>query len=62
MKSLKIDFEDKEITTWGGISLFTQMIEHIDFVNVLSNVQLPIQGFNRGYQPEKLILIFLVGV
>ena len=62
MKSLKIDFTDKEITPRGGISLFRQMIERIDFANVLSNAQLPSQGSNRGYQPEQLILNFLVGV
>ena len=34
----------------------------MDFAAVLSRVPLPGQGSNRGYQPEQLILNFLVGV
>lgn len=62
MKSLKIDFTEKEITPWGGIVLLRQMLEKVDFDNVLSQAPLPTQGSNRGYDPKQLILNFLVSV
>jgi hypothetical protein len=62
MKSLKIEFTDKEITPWGGIGLMRQMLKKIDFNEVLSAAPIPEQGSNRGYRPEQLILNFMVGI
>jgi hypothetical protein len=62
MKSLKIDFTDKEITPWGGIVLLRQMLDKIDFNKVLSEAPLPTQGSNRGYDPKQLVLNFLISV
>jgi len=58
MKALHIDFTDKEITPWGGISLLKQMFDRIDFETVLRNAELPGQGSNRGYSPEHLLTNF----
>jgi len=58
MRSLKIDFTDKEITPWGGISLFREKLEMAD---VLEGAQLPGQGSNGGYSPKHLITNFWVG-
>jgi hypothetical protein len=62
MKEIKIEFTDKEITPWGGISLLRQILDRINITEVLSNAPLPEQGSNRGYNPEQLILNFWVGV
>jgi hypothetical protein len=62
VKSLKIEFTDKEITPWGGIVLLRQMLEKMQFQEALENAPLPIQGSNRGYDPKQLILNFLISV
>lgn len=59
---IKIDFTDKEITPWGGISLMHQMLNKLEIDKVFSSIPLPEQGSNRGYPPEQLILHFLIGI
>jgi len=62
MKALKIEFTDKEITPWGGISLLRQMLQKVEINELLSQAPLPQQGSNRGYNPSQLILNFGVSV
>ncbi len=62
MRTLKIEFTDKEITPWGGLSLLGQMLKKVEINQVLTNAPLPDQGSNRGYDPQQLILNFWVGV
>jgi Transposase DDE domain group 1 len=59
---LKIDFTDKEITPWGGISLMRQMMKKLSIHQLISNISLPDQGSNRGYSPEQLLLHFWIGI
>ncbi len=62
MKDLKIEFTDKEITPWGGMSLMRKMLDKMNFEEVLNISSLPNQGSNRGYSPVQLFINFLVGV
>ena len=62
MKPIKIEFTDKNITPWGGMVLFREMLNRIKFASILNDLELPIQGSNRGYSPEQLITNFLVSV
>jgi hypothetical protein len=62
MSTLKIEFTDKEITPWGGISLMKQMFDKITMEKVLRDAYLPVQGSNRGYDPVQLIENFWVGI
>lgn len=62
MKAFKIEFTDKEITPWGGVSLIGQMLKKVEIKQVLTNAPLPAQGSNRGYDPQQLILNFWIGV
>lgn len=62
MGAYKIEFTDKEITPWGGMSLFREMLGKMDFQSVLDELPLPAQGSNRGFNPQQLITNFLVGV
>lgn len=62
MEKFEIDFTDKEITPWGGISLMRQMLQKMDIERVLTKISLPEQGSNRGYSPIQLILNFWVGI
>ena len=62
MKSLNIEFTDKDITPWGGMVLFREMLKKIEFSKKLNQLELPTQGSNRGYSTEQLITNFLVGI
>ena len=62
MKPLKIEFTDKQITPWGGMSLFREMLKKIDFSRMVAGLELPEQGSNRGYSPEQLVTGFLASV
>lgn len=60
--NLKIEFTDKEITPWGGISLMQQMLKKLSISQLFENLPLPDQGSNRGYSPEQLLLHFWIGI
>ena len=52
-KDVEIKFVDKEITPFGGLSLFLKMVERCGFEEVLKGCGLPEQGLNRGYQASR---------
>ena len=58
----ELQFSDKEITAWGGLSLLKRMLDHIGFDVALAASQLPPPRSNRGYRPEQLIVQFMLGV
>ena len=57
-----IKFVDKEITPFGGLSLFLKMLERCHFAEHLEMCGIPSQGSNRGYKPLQLILGMFAGV
>jgi len=59
---LRIEFTDKEITPWGGVSLLKRMLDKIGFEKILSDLGLPEPGSNRGYSASQLVLSFIVSV
>jgi hypothetical protein len=59
---LKIDFTDKEITPWGGISLMQQFLRKLNMEEVFHSLPLPEQGSNRGYSPHQILLHFWIGI
>lgn len=61
-KDIDIKFVDKEITPFGGLSLFLKMVERCCFEEVLRECGLPEQGSNRGYRPWQLIMGLFAGV
>jgi len=49
MKDFKIEFTDKEITTWGSMSLMQKMLDKMSFEEVLNRshhylIRVPIVG------------------
>jgi len=54
-KELQLSFTDKEITPWGGLGLMSRLLKKIGFREALRGAGLPVQGSNRGYDPEELI-------
>ena len=61
-KDIDIKFVDKEITPFGGLSLFLKMVERCGFEEVLRECGLPEQGSNRGYRAWQLIMGLFAGV
>ena len=62
MKDLYIAFTEKEITTFGGVSLLYKMLDNCHFNEALSSVGLPQQGSSRGKSPEQLIYGLFTGL
>ncbi|MEN6488418.1 MAG: IS1380 family transposase [Smithella sp.] len=58
----QIGFTDKEITPWGGMALMKSMMDRCGIDDLLSSLDLPSPGSNRGYKPEQIIKSFLVSV
>jgi hypothetical protein len=59
---LKLEFVDKDITPWGGISLLFKILSKCKFEEALASFDLPVQGSNRGYSPAQLIEGMFAGV
>ena len=53
---------DKEIASFGGLSLFFKMLKQIRFLEHLEKCGLPAQGSNRGDNPRQLILGLFAGI
>ena len=62
MRDCDIKFVNKEITPFGGLSLFFKMLEKCRFDEHLEQSGLPVQGSNRGYKPLQVILGLFAGV
>ena len=62
MRDYDIKFVNKEITPFGGLSLFLRMLEKCHFEEQLEKCSIPSQGSNRGYKPMQLILGLFAGV
>lgn len=60
--SLQIEFTDREITAWGGMSLMKQLLDKSGILRFMTTLPLPPQLSNRGYNPLQLIVHFWVGV
>jgi len=62
MREYDIKFVNKEITPFGGLSLFFKLLEKCHFAEHLEQSGIPVQGSNRGYRPLQLILGLFAGV
>ena len=62
MRDCDIKFVNKEITPFGGLSLFFKMLEKCHFEEHIMQSGVPLQGSNRGYKPIQLILGLFAGV
>ena len=62
MRDYDIKFVNKEITPFGGLSLFLKMLDRCHFDEQLVKSGIPSQGSNRGYNPVQIILGLFAGV
>jgi len=60
--NFKIEYTNKDITPYGGMSLMNKLLITSNLKDYLSKCHLPTQGSNRGYKPEQLIVNFWLGV
>jgi hypothetical protein len=59
----EISYTNKEITPWGGMVFLKQMLEKMDFREVVeANPDLPQPGSNRGYQTSTIIESFITSI
>ncbi|WP_051305041.1 IS1380 family transposase [Chitinilyticum litopenaei] len=57
-----ISFSNREVTAWGGLVLFKQMLDSMGFRDAAGSWGLPAPGSNRGYAPLQLIEQFIVSI
>lgn len=62
MSGYDVKFVNKEITPFGGLSLFLKLLDKCHFEERLQKCGLPVQGSNRGYKPFQLISGLFAGV
>jgi hypothetical protein len=62
MQKTEIQFIDREISSWGGVSVLKKMLDQSGFVKYLDELPLPAQGSHRGYPPVQLLLMFMSGL
>ena len=62
MRDYDIKFVNKEITPFGGLSLFLKMLDRCHFDEQLVKSGIPSQGSNRGYNPVQIIPGLFAGV
>ena len=66
MRNCDIKFVNKEITPFGGLSLFFKMLEKCHFEEHVMQSGVPLQGSNRGYKylqtflPKSAVYLFKV--
>lgn len=57
-----VSFSNREVTAWGGLALFKQMLDSMGFREAVSSWGLPEPKSNRGYAPRQLIEQFIVSI
>ena len=55
-----VSFSNREVTAWGELVLFKQMLDSLGFREAVSGWGLPEPKSNRGYPPRQLIEQFIV--
>jgi hypothetical protein len=62
MVNLPIEYSDKSVTPFGGMSLLKRMFDQTQIRDYLSTVSLPAPGSNRGYDPVDIVTSFWLGI
>lgn len=57
-----VGFSNREVTAWGGLALFKQMLDSIAFREAATTWGLPEPKSNRGNAPLQLIEQFIVSI
>ena len=57
-----VSFSEREVTAWGGLALFKQMLDSMGFRQAAAGWGLPQPKSNRGYAPVQLLEQFIVSI
>ncbi len=57
-----VSFSEREVTAWGGLALFKQMLDSMGFREAAADWGLPQPKSNRGYAPVQLLEQFIVSI
>ncbi len=57
-----VNFSNREVTAWGGLALFKQMLDSMGFREAAAGWELPQPKSNRGYAPLQLLEQFIVSI
>ncbi len=59
---IQIEYTDKNVTSWGGMSLMKELLERSKIIEFLKTLPLPEPQSNRGFSPIVIISSFIVSV
>lgn len=62
MVNLPIEYSDKQVTPFGGMSLLKRFLDKVEVKEYLQSVPLPESGSNRGYDPSAIVQSFWLGI
>lgn len=62
MVNLPIEYSDKKVTPFGGMSLMKRFVDSIGIREQLSNLDLPDKGSNRSYESNHIIESFWLSI
>jgi hypothetical protein len=62
MVNLPIEFSDKKVTPFGGMSLMKRFVDSLGIREKLRELPLPQGGSNRAYKPEQIIESFWLSI
>ena len=62
MVNLPIEYSDKQVTPYGGMSLMKRFIDQTGIRNFLGSLDLPQPGSNRGYAPGHIVESFWLSI
>lgn len=61
-EGFSVSFSNREVTAWGGLALFKQMLDSLGFRQAAAGRGMPAPRSNRGYEPLQLIEQFIVPI
>ncbi|KOH45577.1 IS1380 family transposase [Sunxiuqinia dokdonensis] len=62
MVNLPIEYSDKKVTPFGGMSLMKRFVDSIGIRDFLSTLDLPEKGSNRGYDAQHVVESFWLSI
>jgi hypothetical protein len=62
MVNLPIEYSDKKVTPFGGMSLMKRFIDQTGIRDFLRTISLPTPESNRGYDPRHILESFWLGI
>jgi hypothetical protein len=62
MVNLPIEYSDKPVTPFGGMSLLKRLLDKTGIYDGLTKLDLPVSGSNRGYDARDIVMSFWLGI